>query len=428
MKNWSGTYEFTAPEIAAPESIDELRRVVAGARRARALGTRHSFNGIADTEGTLIDVTGLPEEVVIDEAAGTATASGNLRYGVLAQHLERAGFALHNMGSLPHISIAGAIATGTHGSGNGNGNLSSAVRALEIVGADGELRTVRHGDPEFPGSVVALGALGVVTKVTIAIQPRYLVRQDTYRDLSWDTLLARFPEVSGGAYSTSVFTTWDQPQVEQIWLKRRLTAEDETVPDAYFGAVRDQQPARELVAGIDENLTEHGVAVPWLFGLPHFRLDAQPSNGNEIQTEYFVALEDAGAAVGAVRALADRIAPLLTVTELRTMAGDDLWLSPASGRDSVAIHFTWQNLPDEVFDLIPAIEDALRPFSPRPHWGKLNRFTAEELQAAYPRLGDQRDLVLRHDPEGKFRNEYLDSLLGLAAGGERPGVTASMGA
>ncbi|MCU1473343.1 FAD-binding protein [Amnibacterium sp.] len=427
MKNWSNTYEYRAPRIVAPTTVDEVRRVVAEADRVRPLGSKHSFNGIADTTGTLVDMTALPVEVTIDEAAGTATVSGGTRYGVIAAALDAAGFALHNMGSLPHISVAGAVATGTHGSGVGLGNLSSAIRGLELVTADGDLRRVTADDPELAGSVVALGALGPAVRVTVAVEPRYLIRQDTYRGLPWDTMLGSFREVAGGAYSISVFTNWVEDEVEQLWVKRRVDSEDAQVDDRYFGAARDLEERPELVPGVTDNLTRRGVAVPWHFGLPHFRLDVPPSAGDEIQTEYFVAIDDAGAALSAVRALGDRIAPHLTVTELRTMAADGLWLSPASGRDSLAIHFTWRNHPDEVFALLPAIEEALAPFAPRPHWGKLNRVDPAGFATAYPRLGDQRELVLRHDPAGKFRNEYLDRVLGLGASEELPETSAPMG-
>ncbi len=427
MKNWSNTYEYRAPRIVAPGSIDELRRLVAETERVRPLGSRHSFNGIADTTGTLVDMTALPTEISIDAEAGTATVSGGTRYGVLAAALEDAGFALHNMGSLPHISVAGAVATGTHGSGNANGNLSTAIRGLEFVTADGDLRRIGADDPDFAGSVVALGTLGPAVRVTVAIQPRYLVRQDTYRGLPWDTLLGSFREVSGSAYSVSVFTRWVEDDVAQLWVKRRVEAPDATVDDSYFGARRDQEETADLVPGVGGNLTRRGTVVPWLYGLPHFRLDVPPSAGDEIQTEYFVDMDDAGAALTAVRGLGERIAPHLTLTELRTMSADDLWLSPASGRDSLAIHFTWRNHPDEVFALLPAIEDALAPFAPRPHWGKLNRIDPAGFEAAYPRLGDQRDLVLRHDPAGKFRNEYVDRVLGLGERSELPDVSAPMG-
>jgi xylitol oxidase len=427
MKNWSNTYEYRAPEIVAPTSIDELRRIVAGAKRARPLGSKHSFNGIADTTGTLIDMTGLPCEVDIDLGARTATVSGGTKYGVVAAALDDAGYALHNMGSLPHISVAGAVATGTHGSGVANGNLSSAVRGVELVGPDGELRRVTADDPELAGSVVALGALGPAVRVTLAIEPRYLIRQDVYRRMPWETLLGSFREVAASAYSVSVFTGWVADEVEQLWVKRRVDSADANVDDTYFGAQRDPDERAELVPGIAENLTRRGAAVPWLHGLPHFRLDTPPSAGDEIQTEYFVAIDDAQAALTAVRELGDRIAPHLVVTELRTMAADALWLSPASGRDSLAIHFTWANHPDEVFALLPAIEAALAPFAPRPHWGKLNRVDPAGFAAAYPHLADQRELVTRYDPEGKFRNEYLDRVLGLGASAELPEVSAPMG-
>ncbi|MGN6743551.1 MAG: FAD-binding protein [Amnibacterium sp.] len=427
MKNWSNTYEYTAPRIEAPATVDELRRIVAGIDRVRPLGSRHSFNGIADTPGTLVDMTALPVEVSIDADARTATVTGGTRYGVLAAALDEAGFALHNMGSLPHISVAGATATGTHGSGVGNGNLSTAVRGLELVTPDGELRRVTADDPELAGSVVALGMLGPAVRVTLAIEPRYLVRQDTYRGMSWDTLLGSFREVAGGAYSISVFTNWVEHDVEQLWVKRRVDTEDAQVDDEYYGAIRDREERPELVPGVTDNLTRRGVVVPWHFGLPHFRLDTPPSAGDEIQSEYFVSIDDAGRALAAVRALGDRIAPHLVVTELRTMTGDDLWLSPASGRDSLAIHFTFRNEPDEVFALLPAIEEALAPFAPRPHWGKLNRVDPAGFATAYPRLGDQRGLVLRHDPDGKFRNEYLDRVLGQGAAEELPDVSAPMG-
>jgi xylitol oxidase len=428
VRNWSGTYEYRASAVEAPTSIEEVQALVARSPRIRALGTRHSFNDLADTEGVLVTTTEIPPHFVLDAERRIVTVGAGTRYAALATYLTDEGWALHNMGSLPHISVAGAIATGTHGSGNRNGNLSTAVRALEIVGADGDLRTVRQGDPDFPGSVVALGALGVTTRVTLAVQPRYLVRQDTYRNLPWDTLLDRFAEVSGGAYSVSVFTVWASDDVEQLWVKRRVDDEGATVPDDYFGAVRDRQERPELVEGISENLTRRGTVVPWLFGLPHFRLDTPPSAGDEIQSEYFVDIADAGPALTAMRGLADRVAPHLTLTELRTMSADDLWLSPAAGRDSLAIHFTWMNHPDEVFALLPAIEDALRPFRTRPHWGKLNRFEPAQLADVYPRLGDMRDLVLRTDPQGKFRNEYLERVLGLESGGELPEVSAPMGA
>jgi alditol oxidase len=419
MKNWSGTYEYRAAELAEPTSIEELQEVVARSPRVRALGTRHSFNPIADTEGVLVTPVGIPADFVIDAAARTVTFGAGTRYGVVAAYLQRNGWALHNMGSLPHISVGGAISTGTHGSGDLNGNLSTAVRALQFVGADGSLRTVTHGDPDFPGSVVALGALGVLVRITLAIEPTYLVRQDVYRGLDWEVFLGDVAAVTGAAYSVSVFSDWVQPAIEPIWVKRRVASPGEAVPDELFGARRDPSGTQSIIEGVDDNTTQHGVAGPWSDHLPHFRIDSTPSKGDEIQSEYFVDVADASDAIRAVRTLGERIKPLLIVTELRTMAADDLWLSQAGGRHSLAIHFTFRNRMADVLALLPDVEAALAPFSPRPHWGKVNTMAPEEVVAQYPRMADFRALMAKHDPEQKFTGPYLERLLGLKTGAHR---------
>jgi xylitol oxidase len=315
------------------------------------------------------------------------------------------------MGSLPHISVGGAISTGTHGSGNQNGNLATAVRALTFVAADGSIREVRQGDDDFPGSVVGLGALGVLVRVTLAIEPTYLVRQDVYHGLAWDDLLADVPAVTGAGYSVSVFTDWAGDRLGQVWVKQRVEGPDEPVPDEWFGAHRETSGRAQIIESAEDNTTQLGVAGAWSERLPHFRLDATPSQGNEIQTEYFVAAADAADALRAVRPLGDRIRPHLLITELRTIAADTLWLSPAAERDSLAIHFTWQNTPDAVRQVLPDIEAALRPFQPRPHWGKLHTMTAADIAPQYPRMDAMLDLIARLDPTAKFRSAHLDRVL-----------------
>ena len=411
MRNWSGNLEYGAARYEEPSTIDGVREVVAREPRVRALGTRHSFNDIADTPGVLVSTVGIAPEFVLDEAARTVTVGSGTRYAALASFLTDAGWALHNMGSLPHISVGGAIATGTHGSGHLNGNLSSAVRGLEIVGPDGSLRWVRHGDPDFPGSVVGLGRLGVVTRLEIGIEPTYLVRQDVYRDLEWDVLLADPGAVTGAGYSVSVFLDWAAPTVGQVWVKRRVTSSDETVPDELAGAARDASATAKIIETAEDNQTQQGVATAWSSALPHFRIDSTPSQGDEIQTEYFIDRADAAAALAAVRALGEEIHPLLLVTELRTIAADDLWMSMASGRDSLAIHFTFANDPGAILALTPRIEAALEPFSPRPHWGKVHTVAPEVLAGRYPRLDDFRGLVQRSDPDGKFAAPALARLI-----------------
>ena len=410
MRNWSGTVEYRATSVEAPRTIAEVQQLVARTPRIRALGTRHSFNDIADTEGVLVTTTEIPPDLELDVERGVVTVGAGTRYAAVATFLEREGWALHNMGSLPHISVAGAIATGTHGSGDLNGNLSTAVRGLQVVGPDGSLRWIRHGDEDFQGSVVALGLLGVVVRVELAIQPSYLVRQDVYAGLPWATLLSDVPAITSAGYSVSVFTDWATDPIGQVWVKRRLDSADEAVPDELAGAVR-LGGATQILESEDDNTTQQGIAGAWASLLPHFRIDRTPSNGDEIQTEYFVGRQDAAAALTAVRALAGDIAPHLLITELRTIAADDLWLSTASGRDSIALHFTWRNEPEEVVALTPRIEAALEPFAPRPHWGKVHTVPTAVIASRYPRFADFRALVQRVDPDGKFRGPWTASLL-----------------
>jgi xylitol oxidase len=403
-RNWAGSYEYAAPEIVTADSVEAVQRIVARGGRVHALGTRHSFTDLPDTTGSLIDVAGLAGDVSIDSDARAVRVAAGTRYGVLATALEESGFALRNMGSLPHISVAGATATGTHGSGDGNPVLSTAVRALRYVGADGEVHEVRRGDADFAAVVVGLGAFGVIVEVELDIQPTFRVRQDLYDRLTWDAFLGDVDAVTSAAYSVSVFTRWEPDDVGFVWAKTRLDSDDDPVPGTILDARRtvDRSPL-----GSGENITEVGTPGPWMLRLPHFRLDREPSYGEEIQSEYFVAREHAAAAISAVRELAPIVRPHLAISELRTAARDDLWLSPASGRDILAIHFTWLRHPDDVARIVPQIEQALAPFDARPHWGKTHGFDAAAIARVHPRIADARAVFERLDPDGRFANAHL---------------------
>jgi xylitol oxidase len=416
--NWSGNLAYAAPELHSPQSVDELRRLVAASQKVRALGTRHSFNRIADTEHTLISTAGIVDEPVIDPEALTVTVAAGVRYGDLAGVLEREGYALGNLASLPHISVGGATATATHGSGVRNGNLSTAVTALEFVLANGDLLLIDRDHPDFAGAVVHLGALGVVSRLALAIEPSFEVEQTVFERLPWEAIADGFDEVMGVAYSVSLFTTWQEPGlIDQVWVKRRPDR-DAPLPATVAGAVCATE-ARHPLPGISAvNCTgQLGVPGRWLDRLPHFRLDFTPSNGEELQTEYLLPRRHAAAALEAVRSLADRIAPLLFVAEVRTVAADDLWLSPSYETDAVCLHFTWRPRQQDVEALLPDLEALLAPFSPRPHWGKL--FAAGELSDRYPRAGDFRTLANRLDPQRTFVNAFLEEHL---LGDDRPPV------
>lgn len=410
--NWAENHSFVAARILRPNTIDEVRRIVAASRKLRAIGTRHSFNGIADTTGDIIDLGLLDPSFVVDQDRMTVTLGANTSYGTLATYLLTKGYALHNMGSLPHISVVGAIATGTHGSGDRNGALATAVCGLELVVADGDLVQLRGGDDGFDGMVVGLGAFGVVTRVTLDIQPGYRMRQDEFVDLPWETLLADFDAVSSAAYSVSILTRWGEPAVGRLWLKTRLDGgvPADTVTVAHLGARPTQAGSiPRPLDGPGALLTPFGgVPGPWSERLPHFRPEAEPGVRDQIQSEYMLPRPQIVPALTALRALAPRIDPHLHMTEIRTIAADDLWLSPSYGHDTVAIHFTWHRKPAEVAAITSDIEALLLPLGGRPHWGKLIHADAARLAPLYPRMEAFRALADRYDPLGKFRNAYLD--------------------
>ncbi|MFE7044268.1 FAD-binding protein [Streptomyces atratus] len=408
-KNWAGNITFGARRLSMPRSEAELRETVSASAALHALGTRHSFNTVADTRGDLVSVAGLPRRVEIDREAGAVTVAAGLRLGEFADVLHENGYALHNLGSLPHISVAGACATGTHGSGVGNGSIAGAVRALDMVTADGRNVSLRRGDADFPGAVVAMGALGVVTALTLDVVPAFEVQQWVYEDLPETRLTSSFDEVMSAAYSVSVFTDWREGPLNQVWLKQRVGSEGpQRAPEEWLGARLADGPRHPIAGMPAENCTrQQGVAGPWHRRLPHFRLEFTPSNGDELQSEYFVARQDAPAAYAALGRLRERIAPLLQITEIRTVARDDLWLSPAGGRDSVAFHFTWVPDTAAVTPVLGAIEEALAPFGARPHWGKVFTTTPGTLRTLYGKYADFERLAARFDPEGKFRNDFL---------------------
>lgn len=403
--NWAGNVTFGAAAVHRPASLEELRAIVARAERVRPLGTAHSFNRIADTGGEQVSVAGLPAIVEIDSAGRSVRVAGGMRYGEVAVRLQEAGFALHNLGSLPHISVAGACATGTHGSGVGNGSLSTAASAVELVTADGDVVTVDRETPNWQGMVVALGALGVVTAVTLDIRPTFELRQYVYENLPHEELAGNLDAILGNGYSVSLFTDWRAPVINQVWCKRR----DEAPDGVWFGAVLADGPRHPLPGMPVENCTEQlGVPGPWHERLPHFRLEFTPSAGEELQSEFFVPRAHALDALNAIYGLRERVSPVLQISEVRTIAADELWLSPCYRRDSVAFHFTWIKDPAAVLPVVEAVEERLAAFEARPHWGKVFVRSGH-----YERLSDFMDLARGYDPAGKFGNDMLREYLHL---------------
>lgn len=408
-KNWAGNLTYSTDQLYEPTSVEELQEVVRRLEQVKVIGTRHCFNNIADSHVNQLSLQKL-KQISIDEDAHTVTVEAGVNYGQLSPYLHERGYALHNLASLPHISVAGACATATHGSGAKHANLPSAVQALEFVNAEGEVVTLSRAQDKdkFNGAVVNLGALGIVTRLTLDIQPTFDMRQDVYLSLPVAQLEENFDEIMSAGYSVSLFTDWKTDQVNQVWIKRKAEDVQGEADATFFGATladRDIHPIIEISA---ENCTKQmGVAGPWYERMPHFRMDFTPSSGTELQAEYFVPRQHAVEAFRTIQQMREQIAPLLMISEIRTIAADEFWMSPCYKQDNVAFHFTceqdWENLQL----LLPQLEEALRPYDARPHWGKMFTMSSAQLASLYPKLADFRKLVDEYDPKGKFSNAYL---------------------
>jgi len=436
--NWAGNVTFGASDLHRPATLGQLQAVVARARRLRVLAAGHSFNDLADSPGAQVSLAGLPPEVEVDSAARLARISAGLSYAELAGRLDRQGFALRNLASLPHISVAGACATATHGSGAAQPNLAAAVAGLTLVTAGGDLVELSRQDDWLDGAVVHLGALGVVARLVLELVPSFDVAQRVYEDLPLEALGDHFTGLMAGAYSVSLFTDWRAPRLTQLWLKQRLAgpphraSSPHAVPsvrpassphpappvpsitqESWFTAAAAPAP-RHPVPGLPADTCTEQLGVPgrWYDRLPHFRPGFRPSAGDELQSEYLLPVEHAIPALHALNEIRARLAPVLLICEIRVVAADRLWLSPCYRQDSVAFHFTWIADTASVLPVVTLAERQLAPFAARPHWGKIFTTPPETLRSSYERLPDFAELMRRLDPSGKFRNSYTDRCLG----------------
>jgi xylitol oxidase len=414
--NWAGNYTFKAAQLDEAAHDADVQSLVRSLERAKALGTGHSFNNIADTAGGQISLkqfTGM----TLHQEAHTVTVGAGVRYGRLAPWLDAQGLAVHNLASLPHISVAGACATATHGSGIHNGNLATAVRAIRYVNGNGEIGSLSlQQNPDiFSGAVVGLGALGVILETTLQVIPAFQIAQVVYENLSFDELEHNLDTIFSSGYSVSLFTDWQHHRATQVWLKQKVAKTPVApLPAHFYGATLQKTKLHPLAGHSPENCTDQqGIPGPWYDRLPHFRMNFTPSSGAELQTEYFVPREHGYKAILAVEELRDRVTPHLMISELRTIAADDLWMSMAYRRDSLAIHFTWKPEWEAVRPILPLIEAKLEPFGARPHWAKLFTTPRAKLQQLYPKFGAFQQLVAQNDFAGKFRNDYLQERLGV---------------
>ncbi|WP_017815059.1 FAD-binding protein [Paenibacillus shenyangensis] len=412
-QNWAGNYTYGATEMIYPESIDQLQQLIQNHKKIKVLGSGHTFNSVTDTDGVFVSLRHWNRMLELNEERSTVTVEAGATYGDLCAQLSETGYALHNLASLPHITIAGAIATSTHGSGSSNVSLAAAVEGIELIDANGQLHTFNRGDEEFAGVVIHLGALGIITKLTLKVVPTYKVRQFVYENLPVSELQHNGEKIFASAYSVSLFTDWQQLRFHQVWTKSR----EEDGPSYegradFYGAVPATVPLHPLPDMHAENCTEQlGKPGMWHERLAHFKMEFTPSAGKELQSEYLMARAHMYEASLAVHELREHLAPVLFVSEVRTIAADDLWMSPFYNQPSVAFHFTWKDDWEGVERVLPLLEKALAPFHARPHWGKLFTVPAATLQQQFDQLPAFQELIHKYDPTGKFSNAYLDTYI-----------------
>jgi xylitol oxidase len=410
--NWAGNYTYSAKDLDLANTIEDVQHSIRSHSHLKALGARHSFNGIADSTEDQISLKHL-DQIELDTKTKTVTVGAGVTYGQLAPYIDSRGYAVHNLASLPHISVVGACATATHGSGSKNGNLSTAVQAMEIVTANGEVAVFSRkklGD-KFPGVVVGLGALGVITKIILEVQPTFKMTQMVYESLSFSQLEHHLDDIFASGYSVSIFTDWQNHRATQVWIKRRVDQGPYADPKAdFYGAKPATHNLHPLSGHSAENCTEQmGVPGPWYERLPHFRMNFTPSSGAELQSEYFVPRDKGYAAILAVEQLRDEITPHLFISEFRTIAADDLWISPCYQQPSMTLHFTWKPEWPAVKRVLPLIEEKLAPFGARPHWAKLFTMQPAHLRSHYARMLDYQAVLAQYDPNGKFRNKFINT-------------------
>jgi alditol oxidase len=411
--NWAGNYTYSTDNLVAPKTVEELQEFIKSYKKAKGLGTMHCFNGIADSKFNQISTAALNKVISLDKEKQTITVESGIKYGEFCEYLDKNGFALHNLASLPHISVAGACSTSTHGSGISNGSLATAAIALEMVNGKGELvnLTKEKNREEFLMAIVSLGALGIITKVTLQVQPTFKMKQVVYQNMPMAALEKDFEKIMASGYSVSLFTDWKNKNVSEVWIKVKSDDVKEFAQE-FYGAKLATKNLHPIASADPVNCTDQmGVDGTWYERMPHFKMGFTPSSGKELQAEYFVNIKDAYQAFMAVEKLNQKVAPLLFITEIRTIAADEIPMSPFYKKTCLAIHFTWKQEVDAVMALLPEVEKALEPFGARPHWGKVFTLQPHVLQARIEKLNEFKALMLKHDPEGKFRNDFIETNL-----------------
>lgn len=424
-RNWSRELAASPAHLVRPSGTPgvaaALRHAAREGRQVRPVGSGHSFTPLAVTDDVMVDLSACNRLLRVDPGRRWVRAGAGIRLGDLAEALLRAGLAMDNLGDIDRQTLAGATATGTHGTGAAFGNLATRTRALRLVDGTGEVHWIGPDDERLPAARIHLGALGVVTEIELEVVEAFTLRGHD-RTEPLPVVMDEFPRrVTGHRH----FELYAFPYSD-----RALTRTNDVVdgPPRPPGPVASWLTERLLTTYALEGISRVGRRVPaaiprlnrvvsWAAGeqvtvdVSH-RVFASARDVRFTEMELCVPREAAMSLLGEILDLIERERlPVNFPIEVRTAAGDDNWLSPAHQRDAayVAVH-NFVGLPYE--DYFAGVWELARQHGARPHWGKRHPATAAELRGLYPRWDDFARVRAELDPEGRLANDHLDRVLG----------------
>ncbi|MFJ1706202.1 D-arabinono-1,4-lactone oxidase [Kitasatospora sp. NPDC088346] len=427
-RNWAGNQSARPSRVVAPASAQELgevvRRAAEDGRTVKAVGSGHSFTAIAAAgDGVLVRPDGLTAVRGIDHEAGTVTVESGLPLHRLNRLLTTAGLSLTNMGDIEVQTVAGATSTGTHGTGRDSGSLAAQIRAVEIVLADGSVQQCSPTENAelFQGARLGLGALGVISAVTLGVEPAFLLTAHE-QPMAFDEVLERFDDLTA---VNEHFEFYWFPHTDRCSTKRNNRSQGPAAPLPGFKAWLDDDflsnTVWECACRVGRRFPGTIPTIAQLasrawsertFTDTAYRVFTSPRKVRFTEMEYAVPREAADTVLRELKVLVERSDWRISFpVEVRTAPADDLWLSTAHGRDSVyiAVHL-YRGSPEQGY--FTEVEKLMAAHAGRPHWGKLHTRDAEYLASVYPRFGDFTALRDKVDPGRLFANDYLRRVLG----------------
>lgn len=427
VRNWAGNQVCVPDGVVQPSSVDEVasfvRRAHDGGRRVKVIGAGHSFTGVAMTNGSMLSLDRLGRVLDVDPATGQVRVEAGIRLHRLNEELAGVGLAMPNLGDIDRQSIAGAMSTATHGTGLAFGNVATTVVAMQLVTGAGEV--VRCSADERPDvwrtARVGIGALGIVTEVTLQCVPAFNLHAHEAIEPLADVL----DDFTAFIASTDHVELYCMPGARRCQTKRNTRTDAPARPQPRLAYVRDKWIGENLGFGVVcrvgrrfPSLAPKVASLVTAAAAERELVDrsdkvfCSPRRVKFVEMEYGIPIDAVPDAVRRVGDVARTLGfPPLFPIEVRASAGDDIALSTAHGRTSgwIAVH-QYRGAPYEAY--FRAVEAIMDDYHGRPHWGKLHYQTATTLRRRYPRWDDFAELRARLDPRGVFRNDELDRILG----------------